>query len=210
MIYKLDTYKVELGFFGQLAIPFISILGLFNAICWKEVIPFISHTYISMDLYLQSAGNSYNDINWAIFLWTNSIKKTKLYVTSKPFTNIIIISPSETIRITIVNIYNSIIYPLFNTVRYYGQPSPLTNPTLDINCLDPTFYDWLAGLIDCDGSFLVSKAGYTSCDITLHSSEVQALYIIRDYMGGSVKKRSGVNAYRYRLTRTDCMILLAK
>jgi hypothetical protein len=35
MIYKLDTYKVELGFFGLLANQFTLLNGLFNAICWE-------------------------------------------------------------------------------------------------------------------------------------------------------------------------------
>ena len=49
----------------------------------------------------------------------------------------------------------------------------------------------------------------SSCEITLHCNEKDALEIIRSYMGGIVKKRSGVNAYRYRLHRADYMRVLA-
>ncbi len=64
---------------------------------------------------------------------------------------------------------------------------------MDYKTLDSSFFDWLAGLIDGDGSLLVSKQDYTSCEITLHSKEKDALELIRSYLGGSVTKRSGVN-----------------
>jgi hypothetical protein len=143
MIYKLDTYKVELGFFGLLAKPFIILNGFLNAICWKDII------YLTNVL---PAGNCCKQILWSI-----------LFVGT--------ISPSETKRVTIVQTNNFNIKPFFNPVRHYGKPSPLTNPSLDIKSLDPSFFDWLAGLIDGDGSFIVSNKGkgYTSCEITLHS-----------------------------------------
>jgi hypothetical protein len=38
---------------------------------------------------------------------------------------------------------------------------------------DENFNDWLAGLIDADGSFNLSKQGYASCEITMHTKEVK-------------------------------------
>jgi len=58
---------------------------------------------------------------------------------------------------------------------------------------------WLAGLIDGDGYLSVSKTGYTSCEITLHESEVQTLYYIKSILSGSVTKRIKSKAYRWRL-----------
>jgi len=58
---------------------------------------------------------------------------------------------------------------------------------------------WLAGLIDGDGYLSVSKTGYTSCEITLHESEVQILYYIKSILSGSVTKRIKSKAYRWRL-----------
>jgi len=54
----------------------------------------------------------------------------------------------------------------------------------------------LAGLIDGDGSFNVSKAGYSSCEIVLHEKEIQALYKISAVFGGSVSPRVGSRSGR--------------
>ena len=64
---------------------------------------------------------------------------------------------------------------------------------------DKGLNEWLAGLIDGDGSLLVSKSGYTSCEITMSLQDEHALAIIKQKLGGSIKLRSGVKALRYRL-----------
>lgn len=61
------------------------------------------------------------------------------------------------------------------------------------------FNQWLAGLIDGDGSFLVSKAGYTSCEITVAVADERILRIIQNKLGGSINPRTGVQAIRWRL-----------
>jgi ubiquinol-cytochrome c reductase cytochrome b subunit len=60
------------------------------------------------------------------------------------------------------------------------------------------FCQWLAGLIDGDGCFLVSKRGYTSLEITVGSKDEEMLNKIKRVYGGSVKPRSNVRAFRYR------------
>lgn len=70
------------------------------------------------------------------------------------------------------------------------------------------FNQWLAGLIDGDGSLLVSKSGYSSCEITMALADERALRIIQNKLGGSVKLRSGVKALRYRLHHKAGMIEL--
>ena len=67
---------------------------------------------------------------------------------------------------------------------------------------------WLAGLIDGDGYLSVSKAGYTSCEITLHETNVQTLYFIKSILFGSVTKRTKSKAYRWRLHNKFGMINL--
>jgi LAGLIDADG endonuclease len=57
----------------------------------------------------------------------------------------------------------------------------------------------LAGLIDGDGCFLLSKKGYASLEITMDIRDEHALQIIKNIYGGSIKLRSGANALRYRL-----------
>lgn len=64
---------------------------------------------------------------------------------------------------------------------------------------EQSWNEWLAGLIDGDGCLLISKAGYTSCEITMSLQDEHALQIIKQKLGGSIKLRSGVKALRYRL-----------
>lgn len=70
------------------------------------------------------------------------------------------------------------------------------------------FQDWLAGLIDGDGCFLVSKKGYTSCEITVGEDEKDVLYRVKQKLGGSVNLRTGVRAYRWRLHNRKGMLNL--
>lgn len=74
------------------------------------------------------------------------------------------------------------------------------------NFNDKAFNDWLAGLIDGDGSLLVSKSGYASCEITMSLQDEHALAIIKQKLGGSIKLRSGVKALRYRLHNNSGMV----
>ena len=68
--------------------------------------------------------------------------------------------------------------------------------------------EWLAGVIDGDGCFLVSKQGYTSLEITTGLEDLFLLRFIQNKLGGSVKMRSGAKAYRYRLHNKEGMINL--
>ena len=70
------------------------------------------------------------------------------------------------------------------------------------------FSEWLAGVIDGDGSLQVSKQGYTSLEITIGSEDLALLEYIKDILGGSIKPRAGVKAYRYRLHNRAGMISL--
>lgn len=61
------------------------------------------------------------------------------------------------------------------------------------------FSEWLAGLIDGDGSFLLTKKGYASLEITMDIRDEHCLNIIKNKYGGYVKLRSNSNSLRYRL-----------
>ena len=89
---------------------------------------------------------------------------------------------------------------------YLVGTSETTRATL--NDSDKKFNEWLAGLIDGDGSLLVSKQGYTSCEITMGLEDEHALRIIQNKLGGSIKIRSGAKALRYRLHNKYSMINL--
>lgn len=62
-----------------------------------------------------------------------------------------------------------------------------------------SFYNWLAGIIDSNGCFLISKKKYGSCEITLKFTEINALFKIKALFGGSVVTRSRVGTVRWRL-----------
>ena len=57
----------------------------------------------------------------------------------------------------------------------------------------------MAGIIDGDGCFLVSKKGYCSLEIVTQLRDKKILYLIKQKFGGSVKLISGNNHLRYRL-----------
>jgi hypothetical protein len=63
---------------------------------------------------------------------------------------------------------------------------------------DP-FNQWLSGVIDGDGCFLLSKKGYASLEITIQLRDVRCLNIIKQKYGGSIKVRANQNHIRYRL-----------
>lgn len=70
------------------------------------------------------------------------------------------------------------------------------------------FKQWLAGLIDGDGSFLLSKKGYTSLEIIMDIKDERALKIVKSVYGGSIKLRSNANALRYRLHHKEGLLNL--
>jgi len=73
---------------------------------------------------------------------------------------------------------------------------------------DERFYEWLAGVIDGDGCFLLSKKGYASLEITTQLRDKKMLYLIKQKFGGSVKLYSGDNYLRYRLHHKKGLVYL--
>ena len=71
---------------------------------------------------------------------------------------------------------------------------------------DQSFNEYLAGVIDGDGSLLISKAGYCCLEITVETKDIGVLQHIQENLGGSIKPRSGVDAVRYRLHNTASMV----
>jgi len=67
---------------------------------------------------------------------------------------------------------------------------------------------WLAGLIDGDGSFYLTKKGYASLEITMDMRDEHALYIIKNVYGGSVKLVKGARALRYSLRHKEGFLAL--
>jgi len=97
--------------------------------------------------------------------------------------------------------------------RSYSSHLVGTSETTRVTFFEPEgatrrFNQWLAGLIDGDGCLLVSKAGYSSCEITVALADERMLRIIQNKLGGAIKARSGVKAIRWRLHNRSGMLAL--
>jgi len=71
---------------------------------------------------------------------------------------------------------------------------------------DIKFNQWLAGLIDGDGCFLLSKKGYASLEIVAHIRDKNCLYQIKQKFGGAIKLRTNLNHLRYRMHHKQGML----
>jgi len=73
---------------------------------------------------------------------------------------------------------------------------------------NPKFKEWLAGLIDGDGCFTLSKQGYAGLEITMDIRDECALQAVKNVYGGSIKLRSNAKALRYRLHHKEGLLRL--
>lgn len=72
---------------------------------------------------------------------------------------------------------------------------------------DP-FFEWLAGIIDGDGYFNLSKGGTARLTITMDIRDKKVLYEIKHKLGGSIYSVANANALRYQLSHKKGLILL--
>ena len=70
------------------------------------------------------------------------------------------------------------------------------------------FLDWLSGLIDGVGCFILSKKGYGSLEITMDVRDAYCLSRIKTHYGGAIKLRVGNHSIRYRLHHKDGLLRL--
>ena len=104
---------------------------------------------------------------------------------------------SSTFIISIANTMNRV--PCLTQFVYITETN--TN-NKDNNKSDPNlikFNQWLAGLMDGDGCFILTKKGYVSCEITMDIRDKGALYEIKHKFGGAITTVSGANALRYKV-----------
>ena len=90
------------------------------------------------------------------------------------------------------------------------QDANSKNYNLNYSDNKKAFNEWLAGLIDGDGCFQLSKKGYASLEIVMELRDKHCLYIIKQKFGGSVKLKSGDNHLRYRLHHKTGLLNLIK
>ena len=71
---------------------------------------------------------------------------------------------------------------------------------------DKNWNEWFSGLVDGDGSLLISKKGYMNLEITMSIYDERTLLQIKEKLQGSIKIRNNALAFRYRLHHKDGMI----
>ena len=120
-----------------------------------------------------------------------------------------------TIKVKILGIYdNSQVTNAFNSLVGTSEAICLLNKNIrSIHKLsnsdrDLNFKQWLAGLIDGDGCFTLSKKGYAGLEITMDIRDERALQQVKNVYGGSIKLRSNANALRYRLHHKEGLLNL--
>ena len=74
--------------------------------------------------------------------------------------------------------------------------------------LDQDFNQWLAGVIDGDGHFILSKQGSARLYIVMDIRDKAALYDILHKFGGSIRPIAGANALRYNLSNKKGLVKL--
>ena len=103
------------------------------------------------------------------------------------------------------------------STRAFGRPQPsqLLSLLSIHSSLTPNnpprnnaFNEWLAGLIDGDGCFQLSRKGYASLEITMDIRDEHCLNIVKNLYGGSLKLRSNSNSIRYRLHHKSGLLSL--
>ena len=98
-----------------------------------------------------------------------------------------LVGTSETVRVLSVCLINS---PAFNLVA--SGPKGNGNDDLKLS-------QWIAGLIDGDGNFHISKKGYVELSVTMEPRDIACLHKLKSRYGGSVKVSSHAKAIRFRL-----------
>ena len=202
-------YQHLFWFFGQTSIwPVYTVKYImYDAVCWNFMLEYSIHIIIScitiyyiISLFITIKFNTMSFL--VVLVLVAHIVTTLVMMNNQQVTNGLyyLVGTSETLRI--VSFFLTIIPMPPQTT---SKKSTLHNHN-DIDNENKIFNEWLAGIVDGDGSLLVSKSGYSSCEITMHKYDYPTLMSIKNKLGGSVKLRSGVNAYRYRLHHRDGMV----
>jgi hypothetical protein len=91
-----------------------------------------------------------------------------------------LVGTSETVRVLSVCLMNS--------------PAKLGNGNDDLKLCQ-----WIAGVIDGDGNFYISKKGYVELSVVMEPRDIACLHKLKSRYGGSVKATSHSKAIRFRL-----------
>ena len=177
------------------------IIFRYQTIC-VEIISFIinsqitkAHNYFINNYISDNLFNSYIK-----FIWLSlKIEVWKIVVICK------LVGISEAIRLILISSLSRITFNYsisFNNRNYTAS----SNNSNQFN--DKDFNEWLAGVIDGDGQFLLSKKGSARLYIVMDIRDKKALYEIMHKFGGSIKPVSNANALRYNLSNKIGLINL--
>lgn len=195
-----------------------SIMFRHQTIC-VEVIKNICIVFLIVNSQITKAHDYiYNHINYNLFnssltswLYYYIIKYVTLSVRWKITIISKLVGISEAIRLILISvkltIVNLTIKPFIQCLHTCSNTSvSLKSPFNQKNNL--SFNEWLAGLIDGDGYFILTKKGYVSCEITMDARDLNALYEIKHKYGGAIKPVSNAHALKYKLRHKKGLISL--
>ncbi len=138
--------------------------------------------------------NSFINVFWQYLFNLNKTEKWKIITVSK------LVGISEAIRLMLTYI----LFINFNTIKL----SKFNYSSLSSNEINKGFNEWLAGLIDGDGSFLLSKSGSARLYIVMDIRDKGALFEILHKFGGSIRPVAGAKALRYNLSNKKGLVKL--
>jgi len=174
----------------------------------------------------KNVSNNFYSFLVKIFVLNNNpqITKARIIFLSKFkiiyfFDLCMLVGISEAIRLLLaflINIINFIIlksltylpnYIIISRIKYSGFSIEISSRS-ENNENSNSFNEWVAGIIDGDGCFLLSKKGYASLEITIQLRDVRCLNLIKQKFGGSIKVRANQNHIRYRLHNKQGLLKL--
>jgi len=103
-----------------------------------------------------------------------------------------LVGTSETVRVLSFCLINS---PATATVTATATATAKQGNGND----DLKLCQWIAGVIDGDGNFYISKKGYVELSVVMEPRDIACLHKLKSRYGGSVKATSHSKAIRFRL-----------
>lgn len=181
-----------------------------NSQITKARINYENNLYISYNFF-----NSFINFFWLCWLtlffenkilWLYQTEKWKMYTVSK------LVGISEAIRSILTNsvLYTAIFFHRGGASSFHVNSESYPEVSVENPSIydDTSFNQWLAGLIDGDGYFNLSKKGIARLFIVMDIRDKKALYDIKHKFGGSINKIANANALRYNLSNKKGLVHL--
>ena len=210
-LFQQDIKKViAYSTMSQLAREHNILIMFINQTICVEIISYIINSQITKalkyyyNIYISNIFfNSFINLYWLFLFTLNKTEKWKNIIVRK------LVGISEAIRLMLV--YISFIY--FKIIKFYDSKKYSTVSTINetnqsSNQINQGFNEWLAGLIDGDGHFILHKSGSARLYIVMDIRDKGALYEILHRFGGSIRPIAGAKALRYNLSNKKGLIKL--